>query len=212
MAARVRFARHPHPPPFAPSPPVGALASRSVGYPRVLDRPRCVIAMSALLAGGFRNLPPLVRPGLAHRPAAAIFNTLAAVVARHDRLSSWSSPWGLPALARPSACLWPGRASPAPGCSGSRCPPPARGLLRGGRYRPAPRGTRPATPGALATLGTSVAACGRRFYRLARGVARTPHDCFPSLAASRGLPIIRVARSLAGFRPFAGAHAARTPL
>lgn len=202
VATRVRFARHPHPSPFAPSPPVGALASRSVGYPRVLDRPRFVIAMSALLAGGFRNLPPLVRPGLAHRSAAAFFNTPAAVVARHDRLFSWSSPWGLCCFSASPPCprLRPGAVVVAVGLVG---------LLRPVCCR-ARRGARGCSRSRFARH--SGCRFAPLFFRLPLCVARIPHDCFPSLAASRGLPIIRDARPLAGFTHLAGAHAARTPL
>lgn len=161
--------------------------------------------------GGF-ELPPPAGARLAHSPAAAFSILLRFQWPCRHRLWVSSSPWGLTTLARPSACLGPGRSSPAPGCFGSRCPPPARGLLRGGRYRPAPRGTRPASPAALASLGTSVSACGRLFCRLARCFAHSSSYCFPSRAGLRGFPIIRCLRMPAGYRPFAGAHAARTPL
>lgn len=139
---RAPLACLPLPSPFAPSPPVGALASRSVSSLwlvtplnalRIVRRPRLPASRSPRAAAGAR-LALVVPPSA----LAVRWNTLAAVVARHDRLFSLSSPWGLCCFSASPPCprLRPGAVVVAValvGLLGRVCCPPrhaARGYSR----------------------------------------------------------------------------------
>ena len=194
VAARVRFARHPHPSPFAPSPPVGALASRSVGFPWVPDRPRFLIALCAVLGWGWAPLPPPAgaRLPLSFPPPRSprCFNTLAVPIAMpssslgsiialgHDTLgaslrlpgagSKLPRPWLLPsALPAPGTRALAGRPVPP------RATRHAAGYARRSRYaRHIGSGLRPPF------LSAGALFCGSfvLWFPLSRRLARFAHN------------------------------------
>lgn len=172
-------ARHPHPSPFAPSPPVGALATRSVVFPRVSDCPRFLIAISALLAGGIRNLPPLVRAGLALRHAAAFFISLQATLWRINNVFGFHHRLGVVVAFAPVS-LPPPKGGGA--CSGA-CPFRAPA---GGTVPPAPLTHAP--KGALPSVGRAVSPYGRPFLSARAWSCDCLQIMFPLGAVARGLP------------------------
>ena len=123
-------------------------------------------------------------------------------MAYHDRLFSWISPWGLCCFSASPPCprLRPGAVVVAVGLVG---------LLR-----PVCCRARHAARGCSRSRYARHSGCrfAPLFFRLAHCFEHSSSYCFPSRAGLRGLPIIRCLRMLAGSRPFAGAHAARTPL